>query len=284
MCDDKKMLFFYDNQHWIESLRAFAQLICRIISEATRSEDPLKHEAVTALIEYKGLVRSIVQWASFWYTGSCPDLLDEIGMDDYTLIHNCGKISARFLLKDRSSLVETIGAMQVTLPENDIVSFTVGLIRRMKMQIDKEYSSTLHHLIVDGDCVDKSVIVEMIDFGVNSVEYEEATLVTNYLFLMLYQGTVISDQYLSDTRVAFAIRAGLIEMCLGIIDRFGDQMSNQNDIQTKLFSFVKGFFNAIHDVALHKKTWKAIRHVRHDIEEKLNHLDTIIHNVKCKEL
>ena len=59
-------------------------------------------------------------------------------------------------------------------------------------------------------------------------------------------------------------------MCLGIIERFGDQIGNQID------TYVEGIFNAIHDLALHKKSWKAIRHVRLDIEERLDHLDNAV--------
>jgi len=269
----------------MESLQSFSKLIYLFLNEAAKSDDPLKHEAITFLIEHEGLVGSIVQWASFWYTESCPDLFDEIGIDDFTLIHNYGKVSTRLLVEGRHSLRETIASTPVSLPGKFTVSFMVGLTRRTKMPFEEDYSSTLHHLIVDGDCVDKSVIVEMIDFGVNSVEYEEATLVANYMFSMLYQGTVVSEQYLSDARVAFAIREGLIQMCLTFMERFGDQISNQNDIRTKLFSYVEGIFNAVHDVALHKKSWKAIRHVRLDIEERLDHLGTsIIHYVKCKKL
>jgi len=288
MCDDKKMLFFKSKKHWMESLRSFAQLICYLMNEgiSIESEGSLKREAVTVLIGHEGLVRAIVQWASFWYTESCPHLFDEIGVDDYTLIQRCGRLSTQLLLKDESSLRKTIGAMQVSLPENDIVSFVVGLIRRLKIERETEYLSTLHYLIVDGDCVDKSVIVGMVDFGVSLAECEEA--ITSLVFFpmvfsMLFQGSEVSKRYPSDTRFAFAIRAGLIQMCLRFIERFGDHTTSQGDTRSTLFRNIEGIFKSIHDVALHKKTWKAIRHERQDIEEKLEHLDTIIiDDVKCK--
>jgi len=279
MCDDEKMLFFQSKKHWMESLRTFAQLICHFMHEGISigSEDSLKRKAVTVLIGHEGLVSSIVQWASFWYNkGSCPpDLYDEVGMDDYTLIHNCGKVSTELLVKNIPCLRETIGAIQITLPDNSIVSFVVGLIRRMTIQFEKEYLSTLHHLIVDGDCVDKSVIVGMVDFGVRLAECEEAiTSVVFFpmVFSMLFQGSKVSKEKLSDTRVAFAIRQGLIGMCLSFIERFGDQISNQSDNTRMMFRYVEGIFKALHDAALHKKTWKAIRHERQVIEEKLEQL------------
>jgi len=288
MCDDKKMLFFQSKKHWMESLKIFSQFIYLVLNEAANSDDPLKHEAVTALIEYEGLVRSIVQWASFWYTGSCPDLFDEIGHTDMAMILSCGRLVTSYLTKNMPSLRETIASTPVSLPDNSIVSFVVGLIRRMSIEFDKENLSTLHHLIVDEDCVDKSVIVGMIGFGVSLAEREDAT--TSLVFFpmvisMLFQGSKVSKRYPSDTRFAFAIRAGLVQMCLRFIERFGDHTNSQGDTRSTLFRNIEGIFKSIHDVALHKKTWKAIRHERQDIEEKLDHLDTsIIHNVKCKEL
>ena len=47
MCDDNKMLFFQSNQHWMESLKSFTQLIWHIVDGAANSDDPLKHETIS---------------------------------------------------------------------------------------------------------------------------------------------------------------------------------------------------------------------------------------------
>jgi len=280
MCNDKKMLFFQSNKHWVDSLRSFAQLIWHLVDYAVKSDE--KDEVITALIEQEDLVRAIVQWASFWYTNSCPGLLDAVGIDDLTMIHNAGRLSTRKLVKNVVDVRESIGTMHISLPENDIVSFTVGLIRRRKARgWERNDFITIHHLIVDAYCVDKDVIEGIVDLGFTlSAELERSILLIN-----ISREMILQKEQPSDTRVAFAIRAGLVEMCLTFMERFGRQSTNQNDIQTSLFSHIEGIFKAVHEVALHKKTWKAIRHKRQDIEEKLNHLETsIIHNIKCNEM
>ena len=193
------------------------------------------------------------------------------------------------IVVEMPDLRERIATMPIVSKYDDpncTVSYVAGLIGHMQSnnEVDQEDLGILRHLIVDADCVDKGVIEGMIDFGVNSTDVgPEYT--AELVFTMLYKGVLGRDgNHPSDTRVAFAIRAGLINMCLSFVDRLGRQTTSQGDIEA-LFSHVEAIFKSIYLVALHKKTWKAIRHVRQDIEDTLKHLDTsIIHNVKSREL
>ena len=55
-------------------------------------------------------------------------------------------------------------------------------------------------------------------------------------------------------------------------------------MRSTVFSHVEAIFKSMYFVALHKKTWKAIRHVRQDIEEQLEDLDAIITDDSGKKL
>jgi len=75
-----------------------------------------------------------------------------------------------------------------------------------------------------GDCIDKDVIMGMIDLGVNYVhDCASAVIVTRLSSFILLKEHDDQEQSIpnDDTRIATAIRSGLIEMCLYFIGRFG---------------------------------------------------------------
>ena len=67
---------------------------------------------------------------------------------------------------------------------------------------------------------------------------------------------------LSDTRVSFVIRAGVVEMCLGFIERFG--------VDNTLYDVIHETLKCIYSISLHTKSAKAIKSKRQDIEKKLD--------------
>ena len=96
--------------------------------------------------------------------------------------------------------------------------------------------------------------------------------------------------YPNDTRVAFAIRGGLIELCLTFIERFGVLESfdkkKDNGISSLFFS-IKMILANIYWIRLHKKTAKAIRSKRHMIEKELARLERnakITNDINCKKV
>ena len=89
----------------------------------------------------------------------------------------------------------------------------------MKTTVDKYFPVLRRFIAVD--CVDKEVITEIIGFGLNSITDQEswASAVCEMSYGMVHQ---LSKAYgtlklLSDSRVAVAIRAGLVEMCLNFV-------------------------------------------------------------------
>ena len=139
-------------------------------------------------------------------------------------------------------------------------------------------------LALGTDCIDKEVITEILDFGINFTnDYESSSFAVSLLGFIVIKETNIQKEYQpNDSRVAFAIRAGLIEMCLDCIDRFLEE-----DISQQLGRNLSYILRTVHNVSLHWKTAKAIRSKRSTIEEKLVRLEqksNIANNVKCKEL
>ncbi|MDB4430463.1 hypothetical protein N9140_00735, partial [bacterium] len=137
------------------------------------------------------------------------------------------------------------------------------------------------------DCIDKEVITEILDFGINFTNDYEWSLnmckLANDMLLRQSKSKANNEFKLpNDSRVAFAIRAGLIEMCLDCIDRFLEE-----DISQQLGRNLSYILRKVHNVSFHWKTAKAIRSKRSTIEEKLVRLEqksNIANNVKCKEL
>ena len=93
--------------------------------------------------------------------------------------------------------------------------------------------------------------------------------------------------YPCDTRTAFAIRAGLVEMCL-------DFACFRLDESAALLDEIEHLLKVVHAISFHKKTCKAIRHKKGDIEKKLIRLEdytdisnnpiSITNNPKCKRI
>jgi len=277
MCDDRNRLFFQSKKHWRESIDKFASLILAIATKSIALDSSLKEEMVETLFQNEDLLSSIVQWSNVWRKDATLE-----DTRNYNIYH-CGKLSAMLLVVEMPDLRERIASMPVVSKYDDpncTESYVEGLISHMQFnnKFDQDDLRVLQHLIVDEDCVDKGVIEGMIDFGVNSTDVGPE-YAAELLFPMLFKGALARGNHPSDTRVAFAIRAGLINLCLSFMVRVG------GDMRSTVFSHVEAIFKSIYFVALHKKTWKAIRHKRPDIEAKLNLLDAnIIHDVKCKEL
>lgn len=70
-------------------------------------------------------------------------------------------------------MLKLVGTTPIVSKDYDstcMVSFVAGLIKHMKTnEWEDTYFDALSSLIVDAGCVDKSVIAEMIDWGLNYV-------------------------------------------------------------------------------------------------------------------
>ena len=155
----------------------------------------------------------------------------------------------------------------------------------------------LHRLVAIADCVDKGVISEVFGLGINfTYDSERALGVADISRSMLLRwNSEINSSQPCDTRIAFAIRTGLVEMCLNFIERFREDTSfndkdeednSVEDSEKSLFCHIQIIFNLVYWLSLHKKTEKAIRHQKVSIEElvRLQQNTSITNNIKCREL
>jgi len=300
MCNDTRRLFFKSNTHWVDTTQAFVALINNMILHSVNNSDKIKgKEIIDTLLQHEGLLTSIVQWG-FWEKGFRPDILKELP-DIVSKVVELGNatlnrlvLSADVHVEEGRKRLETIGTTPIISKEYDPecnISFVVGLIRQTKIEgwsIDTY--TVLRSLISNVNCVDKDVITELIDLGINTSDDKWAAHVAvllNYMILKRYNNI---KWYPNDTRVAFAIRGGLIELCLAFIERFGLLESfdkKKDDGISSLFFSIKMIIANISWIGLHKKTAKAIRSKRCSFEQKLALLEgntSITNNVNCKKL
>jgi len=302
MCNDTERFFFKSNKYWGNCMLVFAELIYKMILRRNN----VRNEKVEQLLQYEGLLESIVQWG-YWKKEYRPDIIKVLGSPICGTIVDMGMSIVGVLLDDVSkkdkTLLESIGITPTVSRDYDstyMVPFVIVLIRDVKMNKEKWARVFLQPLIEAGDCIDKDVISEMIDWGMNHVhDCDSAVLVTRLSSFMLCQGyDDEGDGMESDTRIAFAIRCGLVEMCLNFVDRFGGHESFCDEDKA-LYNHIESIFCNINDASLHQKTAKAIRSKRIVTEDKLVRLvDTIkanditakdmstsiIYNDKCKDL
>ena len=87
MCNDTQRLFFKSSKHWREGIASFAVLVLDMIKVSISRERADGTIIVDTLLQYEGLLVSIVQWG-FWRDHR-PDILKELkAVDD---INGVGK-------------------------------------------------------------------------------------------------------------------------------------------------------------------------------------------------
>jgi len=300
MCNDVKCTFFRSNKHWVEVIVDFTNLLMSMLKPAVESNSE-EDVIVNTLLQQDGLLRSIIQWG-FWNKDHCQELIDD---ETRIMIMNNMNMGTAILVNhirqrknDRGTLLEADMSWLVTLATTPIVSkesdptctvsFVEGSIQRLKIQWTEIERRKITQLMTYVDCVDKGVIKEVIDLGLNfTTEYGSASSVAFMSYPMILQCSNSMKYQMSDTRTAFAIRAGLIEMYLSFVDRFGEHVQLFSDVKNSLFRTLEHILKAVYEVSLHQKSAMAIRHQRSSIEEKLRLLDKnveISSNPKCKEL
>jgi len=180
-------------------------------------------------------------------------------------------------------MVEFIFSLPIVSKDYDptcMVSYVAGLIQLLNKIDDKrtrdKYETELRVLVQTTlDLVDKGVIKEMIDFGLNNTtDLSSAKFAVNMAYVMVLQKTNSSiDKKIlaNDTRVAFAVRAGLVEMCLSFVERFGQSrlFSLSRGDENSLFQEIQRTIETVYLISLHKKTAKAIASKRVVIEKEL---------------
>ena len=291
MSADAERLFFTSNKHWIEGIKSFVLLVYNLVRYSA-----VEKEVLNALLQQNGLFGSIVQW-SFW-ADHRPDILEELVNAACGNVVKFGENTIRMLIsiiyQRNKNWLEKVGTTPIVSKAYDstcMISYAEGLIQQMKTNgFDVSDLQTIQQLIIGIDCVDKGVITETVDLGLNfTTEFTYAFSLALALIPIMRPGAAAE---ISDTRVAFAIRAGLIEMYLYFIDRFEENDSFADEsyvagMKSSLCSTIRLILKDVHLISLHQKTAKAIRSKRGIIEKELGRLQqntSITSNVKCREL
>jgi len=298
MCNDTRRLFFKSNKHWREGIHAIVCLIHNMILKSVNSLDNTKgKKIIDTLLQHEGLLESIVQWR-YWEEKYRPDITKELNNNVSDIVELgmsilISLITADTNVEESRERLKTIGTTPIISKEYDSeckISFVVGLIRQTKIEGWEINASTcLQRIITNVGCVDKDVINELIDLGINTRDDKWSAHITVLLNFMILKKYNNERFYSNDTRAAFAIRGGLIELCLTFIERFGlnESFDKEKDITSSSFASIQSILSNIYWIGLHKKTAKAIRSNRCSIVYELQRLEQnteITSNVNCKEL
>jgi len=267
MCDDTTRLFFRSNKHWAEGIGSFVGLIYDMIILYSIADPPKSVIVDTLLQQHEGLLTSTVQW-EFW-KDQRADIVEELSVlnnADFDVCHNIS-LMARGITTNliyhfhhrghSKEKIQMIGSTPLVSKDYDstcIVSSVAGFIRRIKTEYwGEEDEDFLLILMSNEDCIDKSVIREVIDLGLNFVDNHDRAEVLIRTSSGMVQQWLSSDHRCSkpdDTRVAFAIRTGLVEMCLNFIERFHEHEffweGEDSTSSTSIFERIK--FISEHDV------------------------------------
>ena len=299
MVNDTERLFFKSNAHWRQGIAMFTGLIHNIIMSDAGSYERNNHIVQVLLEQHEGILRSIIQWG-YWNDEYRPDIIQVLDGNNCAYIVDKSRNSTNQLLRcafqmkagngdlaeEGTSLLTAIATTPIVNKGYDpacMVSYTAGVIRQAK--IDKTEHFTLLPRLVD--CVDKGVITDMIDLGLNfTTEYERALDVAHMSYRMILERSDMTKNRPSDTRTSVAIRAGLIEMCLNFIECFVDHSAFGIDAAS-MYVTLEHTLTHVHSILLHEKTAKAIRSKRIMIEERLLCLEqnaNITNSADCKDL
>ena len=305
MCADTKRMFFKSNRYWRKAIWPFAELIFCLVGGGTSMKENSSeglNTVVEALLQHEGLLTTIVQWG-FWNRKVRPDIIKELQDAELQQIRVLGSSITQYLIKviydgesedaislseGNLNLVQTIGSAPVVSKEYDpscMVSFVAEKIQTLKATGWTDGFATMFQLLIrHADCVDEGVIKEVIDLGINSSNYATALFVGELSSSMLVRTRNVvkkrplqGDHQTSDTRVALAIRSGLIEMCQGFIRQYGWHESFTDEICLSLSDYLGRLFDIVHSTSFQKKSWKAIRHkkmaIKLELELTVNTID-----------
>jgi len=292
MCNDTERLLFKSNRLWRQGIVGFVNLVSNITQRQEKDGRVIENiQIVEALLQHEGLLRSIVQMG-FWLEYR-PDIVKELKSEGMQIagIVTASRVLMAMLVNEmegesRPQLLDIIGTTPVINKEYDstcMISSVAGVVRRLKMIDERQRKGifdVIQRLVREADCVDKGVITEMIDLGTNyTSDYECALSVA----LLSLKCIVDKNSEPNDTRVAFAIRTGLIKMCLGFIERYGQHESFRVGT-APMHDIIECILQNVNKVSLHKKSAKAIESKRNT--NVILYISTLTNSEggKCKKL
>jgi hypothetical protein len=315
LCDDTKRLFFKSNKYWHDAVTPFVRLVTGLLFSSDDSASKVTAATVVIiLLQNKGFLESMVH-RCFW-TSYRPDLVKEyeshqlsvdvktleayahIGIKNIIFIGlkrnvtetdaelNCLTIHEVFS-QDGLDLITNIAKTPVVNKAYDPeckVNYVVGKIRMLKLvnSVDRwdQFSILNCMFTFNADYVDNDVIADVIKLGRRfTANIYDAINILRLSYSMLVQKAQ-GNIYPIDKKIAFAIKSGLLEMCVEFITRFECGPSVDFSFRDTMIGCLVCIADLIQKVALHQNTSKAIRDRQSLIMEALKPL---IRMVKSKQ-
>jgi len=214
MGNDTDRLFFKSNDHWKEGIESFV-LLCYNLIMMTPDEDLLSKVIGLLLYDDEDFIRTFVK-IGFW-KDQRPDIVELLGVKDCTDYADMGNAIIRKIVtyaadnpsSENRRLLGSIGCMPIVSKAYDFeqwlsmattsticypgcISYTAGLIRcfmqkeglMLTDQKDDGVVHTVKPLMCIGDCIDKDVIISMIELGMKYVHDYDNTAALPLLFAL----------------------------------------------------------------------------------------------------
>jgi len=313
--------YFKSSNHWHMTLKGFIYLIGNLLFSEVVHE-----ETMQVLLEHQGLFDFLVQ--SMFFGAYRPDIVDESkqfisdaprevftsGDSFFDISVGAARAVDRVLEQYNEQTDEgknelyKIATMPVVSKACDpdcktlVIFGLIDLIKRYTNLSSVEEKKKWYYILLRltmGDCVDKEVITSIIDLGFNYTnQYEAAAGVCAVLsgILIPRDGSLNihgdPDVLLSqpnDKRYAIAIDAGLFEMCLGLVVKYGGQNDNGDGPFNAHIGYftasIRNILDAANHVSFREKSSKSITNRQQKLMDALDlHKDRIPQNDICTEI
>ena len=285
MIDDRQRMFFDEKKYWWQgpSIVSFFG----ILENLTYSL-----ETVPVLVEYEGLTEFLVQ--SIFWESHRPDIVADthkyasfIPPDTFRIIQEsaiavlyafvnvgedgCSDEEPKFSDEEAKKMKRMASTKIVSELYNPDckVTFVAGWFDLMKAGPSEQDSLRLWSILLQlmaAQCVDRKLIVRLVEYGTSNVtSYNDALYAVAALYDALVPplGIDKGKRKPNDDLFSVAIKAGLIEMSLKMIVRFG--ASGTKTLLNKLGLML----NDLSAVSLFKKSAKAVSEHRSEILDVL---------------
>ena len=281
MCNDQARELFGEKLHWHSSVPMFVALVQNLV---------LSPETIPILLKYERLAVFLIQ-SMFWETHR-PDIVQESKTYGRFIMpsalaqtrRSASEALQEFVdvekeardddgvcfTKEGQERLERFAHTLIVSQEYDAqsrVTFAVGLLDLIKNGGDQGKNNCFFILqqFILANCVDKKMIIGMLDFGENYVNsYDDAEVTVGGIFNMLIPPPDLKPH---DERFAIAIKAGVFEMSLKLLARFGIVQSSP------MVKTMDSLFKAAGAVAMLKKSSKAISERRSVILEAVKNAE-----------
>ena len=279
MTDDCKRTFFGDNRSWFASIYYFVGLLETLV---------FSPETGPILVRYEGFTEFWI-YSMFWERHR-PDIVKEshryadlLGPNMFETIQ---KVAMSELLRalihteedtsgglERTRRLELIASTKIIRKEYNpdcTVTFAAGLFDLFKAfpsDEDREYLWTILLRLSKAQCVDRAMIVRVVKLGMTNVKsYQDVDFLAQCLRGALSVGCNEPGRKLNDELFSVAIKAGLIEMGLQLIVRFGASNSSYQS-HDKVLDTLGYLLDDASAASLFKKSAKAVTEHRSEIHE-----------------